>query len=85
MQESAPVAPSVRVYADILPLEEKVVDSSLPLEEQIVLLLAGEESVHIDVLSRMLHVSASQISTALLMLEVSGLVRQLPGMKYTKI
>lgn len=84
MQESTVGISHVRVYTDILPLEEKVIDLSLPLEEQIILLLAGEESVHIDVLSRMLHVSASQVSTALLMLEVSGVVRQLPGMKYTK-
>ncbi|SIO27663.1 DNA-processing protein DprA [Halodesulfovibrio marinisediminis] len=73
------------VHADILPLEEKVIDLDAPLEDQIILLLTGEESVHIDVLSRMLFVPASKISTALLMLEVSGLVQQLPGMKYKKV
>lgn len=77
--------PKLRVHADILPLEEKVIDHDAPLDEQIILLLTGEESVHIDVLSRMLSVPASQISTALLMLEVGGIVRQVPGMKYTKI
>lgn len=73
------------VHSDILPLEEKVIDPDAPLDDRIILLLAGEESVHIDVLSRMLSVPASQISTALLMLEVAGIVRQLPGMKYAKV
>ncbi|SHI79928.1 DNA-processing protein DprA [Halodesulfovibrio aestuarii] len=77
--------PTLRVHADILPLEEKVIDPNAPLDEQIVLLLTGEESVHIDVLSRMTSVPVSQISTALLMLEVSGQVRKLPGMKYAKV
>lgn len=73
------------VHSDILPLEEKVIDPDAPLDDRIILLLTGEESVHIDVLSRMLSVPASQISTALLMLEVAGIVRQVPGMKYAKV
>lgn len=73
------------VHSDILPLEEKVIDPDAPLDDRIILLLTGEESVHIDVLSRMLSVPASQISTALLMLEVAGIVRQIPGMKYAKV
>jgi DNA protecting protein DprA len=73
------------VHSDILPLDEKVIDPDAPLDDRIILLLTGEESVHIDVLSRMLSVPASQISTALLMLEVAGIVRQVPGMKYAKV
>ena len=73
------------VHSDILPLEEKVIDPDAPLDDRIILLLTGEESVHIDVLSRMLSIPASQISTALLMLEVAGIVRQVPGMKYAKV
>lgn len=77
--------PQVQVHADILPLDQKLIDPDAPLDEQILSLLTGEESVHIDVLSRLLNHPASTISTALLMLEVAGSVRQLPGMKYSKM
>lgn len=75
----------LRVHADVLPLEQKRVDSTASLEDQLITLLTGEESLHIDILSRMLSVPTSQVSTALLMLEVGGLVKQVPGMKYRKV
>ena len=53
-----------------------------PLDKNIVLLLKTQKQVHIDVLSRELDVDISKISTALLMLEVTGSVQQLPGMCY---
>lgn len=75
----------LRVHVDVLPLDQKQIDPTASLEDQLLTLLTGEESVHIDVLSRMLSVSTSQVSTALLMLEISGLVKQIPGMKYQKV
>lgn len=53
-----------------------------PLDKNIVLLLKAQKQVHIDVLSRELGVDISKVSTALLMLEVTGSVQQLPGMHY---
>ena len=62
--------------------EAKAVDTSASLEEQLISLLTDEDGVHIDVLSRKLALSSASISTALLMLEVSGTVQQQAGMMY---
>ena len=62
--------------------EKKTVDPNVSLEEQVISLLQGEDSVHIDFLGRKLELPSSQVSTALLMLEVSGKVQQLSGMHY---
>lgn len=45
--------------------------------------LIGVDKLHVDDLGRSLGWESSRVSTALIMLEVKGLLRQLPGMWYT--
>ncbi|UZP68031.1 DNA-processing protein DprA [Desulfovibrio mangrovi] len=60
-------------------------DGMTPDELELYKALAGRESVQIDDLCRALDWQASRTSAVLLMLEVQGAVRQLPGMHYSAI
>ncbi len=55
---------------------------SLTEDERTVLLSLGTEARHIDELSRRLDMDAGRLSGLLLVLEVRGLARRLPGMLY---
>ncbi|MFH1914635.1 MAG: DNA-processing protein DprA [Pseudomonadota bacterium] len=59
------------------------VDAALGDEErQLMEVLDGSDRMHIDALGRALGWESSRVSRALLMLEVCGVVHQLPGMWY---
>ena len=45
---------------------------------------AGEGGLHVDELSRSLHLDAGRVSSALALMEVRGLVHRLPGMIYER-
>lgn len=45
--------------------------------------IVGCDQLHVDKLARLLEWESSRVSTALIMLEMKGLLRQLPGMWYT--
>lgn len=59
--------------------------SENPEEQQVLDAMAGQDAIHIDDIGRALGWDAAKISTVLLMLEVQGCVRQLPGMQYSVI
>lgn len=51
-------------------------------EGRVASLLARAGSLHVDQLSRELELGAGEVSRTLVLLEIKGLVRQLPGMYY---
>lgn len=58
---------------------------SIPLnteEQEVMRMLEASDRVHIDEMSRALEWTSAKISKVLLMLEIRGAVRQLPGMWY---
>ncbi len=61
---------------------KEVTDNASADEKEIYALLTTQDSLHIDELCRALGWEAGRVSGALLMLEVLGAVRQLPGMHY---
>lgn len=60
-------------------------DAMTPDERAAYDCLAQQESMHIDILCRALEWPPQRMSSVLLMLEVQGAVRQLPGMHYSAI
>lgn len=72
----APVQASTREHAPAAP------ELDDPDQRAVFGLLRGQESVHIDELTRALNWPAEQVSATLLFLELQGLVKQLPGMYY---
>ncbi len=56
-----------------------------PDERAVFTVLEGREAMHIDEVCRALSWQAARASSVLLILEVQGLVRQLPGMHYSAI
>ena len=55
-----------------------------PLEARVVELLADGSKRHIDALARALASASGDVSRALVVLELKGLVRKWPGMYYTR-
>ncbi len=51
-------------------------------EEQVVRIVCNREEVHIDALTRELEFDPGEMSKIMLMLEMKGIVKQLPGMYY---
>ncbi|WP_245628718.1 hypothetical protein [Salidesulfovibrio brasiliensis] len=45
--------------------------------------LIGKDQLHVDDIARSLKWESSRVSTTLIMLEMKGLLRQMPGMWYT--
>ncbi|WBF67783.1 DNA-processing protein DprA [Desulfovibrio subterraneus] len=72
-----------RVPADVASMS--LTDDMTPDELELFKALSGRETMHIDDLCRALDWQASKASAVLLMLEVQGAVRQLPGMHYSAI
>lgn len=60
------------------------VNNNLSSQEKQVLEVLENDSVHIDVIGRMLNLNASQIAATLLKMELSGLVRNLGSGVYAK-
>jgi DNA processing protein len=63
---------------------EKEREVSLPREERRVYDLLSEAPLHIDKLTESLESRTSEVLTALLALELKGLVRQLPGKRFVR-
>ena len=59
-------------------------ENPLSLEEKIVFEKLSSEPVHVDFLCGNIDLPASKISSVLMMLEVKGLVKQLPGKQFAK-
>lgn len=53
-------------------------------EQRIVAALSVDTPQHIDIIARQLGIDAATLSMNLLQLEINGIVRQLPGMKFVK-
>lgn len=82
---SAPPKNSPPVEVDgPLPEEklERLLDGQSPLEREILKVLNRRQNCHIDIVCNALMLDVSQVSSALTMLEVKGLVTRLPGMYY---
>lgn len=87
--ESAPDEPS---FAEQVRKEARKQSRHLPEEplpelegDELVLFerLVGTDRLHVDEIARALQWESSRVSTGLIMLEMKGLLRQLPGMWYT--
>ena len=53
-------------------------------EEEQIWEALGDDAVHIDVLGRKMRRSPAQLAASLLKMELKGLLRQLPGMRYIR-
>ncbi|GCE48669.1 DNA processing protein [Thermosporothrix hazakensis] len=51
-------------------------------EERLLLALLGQEPIHIDELTRETDLTAAQVSAALTVLEIKGIIRQIGSMRY---
>lgn len=84
----APVPTESRPTADVKPMptpENKTETPHMSLDEPtvaIVKILENGAEIHIDTIAQSLNMDASMVSTMLLVLEVSGKVRRLSGMRY---
>lgn len=65
-------------------LKEREISLLSEEERKIVDLLAVDTPEHIDIIARQLGMETAQLSVTLLELEIKGVVRQLPGMKFIK-
>ncbi len=57
---------------------------NLTADEQAVMSAIGEESVHIDEITRVTQLPIGKVSSLLVMLELKGIVQQLPGKQFVK-
>jgi DNA processing protein len=60
------------------------IDDLAPEESVVLLVLTADAKMHIDVLSRTTGLASGPLSGILLALELKGLVRQWPGMYYSR-
>ena len=75
---AGPGAPNPPVRAALV-----VPEGLTPVESGVLTLLADGSKRHIDALATSLAVAAKDLSSALVLLELKGLVRKWPGMYYT--
>ncbi len=73
------------------PVEEKLTPTSQPKpnlnltpDEQVVLAAMDADSVHIDEITRVTQLPIGRVSSLLVMLELKGIVQQLPGKQFVK-
>lgn len=59
--------------------------AALPPEERVIVDVLGDTPRHVDDLHADLPLGVAQANAALLMLELKGLVRRLPGNRYCKL
>lgn len=64
------------------PVQKQLFVELSPEEEQVVKLLSGKEAMSIDVLSYQAKMNASVLASAILTLELKGLIKGLPGKQY---
>jgi len=64
-------------------MEQEPINLS-PEEQQVLNLLSVDRPEHIDIIAHQLQREPAQLSATLLQLEINGIVRQLPGMKFVK-
>ena len=92
--ESTRQPPSLKRPAKVVrpqPIEEKSTPTSQPKtnlnltpDEQVVLSAMDADSVHIDEITRVTQLSIGKVSSLLVMLELKGIVQQLPGKQFVK-
>ncbi len=66
------------------PQPKAKVELNLTSEEQTVLSAMGADSVHIDEITRVTQLPIGKVSSLLVMLELKGVVQQLPGKQFVK-
>ena len=67
------------------PAQAELIELELPKEEaQVCRLLTSDDGVHVDVISEALHVSIAEVLGTLLLMELKGIVRQLPGKYFVR-
>ena len=66
------------------PTPQPKADLNLTPEEQTVLSAMGPDSVHIDEITRVTQLPIGKVSSLLVMLELKGIVQQLPGKQFVK-
>jgi DNA processing protein len=60
-------------------------DSALSDEEKRIYRLLGPEPIHVDNLVDRLGTSSAQLLSTLLGMELKGVIKQLPGMRFVRI
>jgi len=78
--------PDIDTGAQLLPLAQEPPKLEPQLEPELaqVLQILASEPIHFDVIVQQVGMSTSSVSSALLQLELKGLVSQLPGMRYRR-
>ena len=67
------------------PAQAELVEPDMPKEEaQIHHLLTSDDGVHVDMIAEALHVSIAEVLGTLLLMELKGIVRQLPGKYFVR-
>lgn len=72
------------LLSDLKKESEQVNTADMNGEESLIWELLGRETHHIDMLGRALGWPQPKLTAALLNMELKGLVKQLPGMRYTR-
>lgn len=66
-------------------VEDTLDDSALSDEERRIYRLLGPESIHVDTLVDKLGIASAQLLPTLLNMELKGVIKQLPGMRFVRV
>ena len=83
-RQSDKAAPSQSTGEKSTPTSQPKANLNLTPEEQTVLSAMAADSVHIDEITRVTQLPIGKVSSLLVMLELKGIVQQLPGKQFVK-
>ena len=84
LKRSDKVARPQSVKKESAPAPQPKANLNLTPDEQVVLSAMGTTSIHIDEITRVTQLPIGKVSSLLVMLELKGIVQQLPGKQFVK-